>query len=183
MFKNVPLAFNFHDATTEILIMLLGAFLLGIILSYLLFGCDHESEVRSSLRPREDADDIARHMSPLPPSAPIEAVVAAVSTPTHQTPSQIVHTHTPQKREDDLKIIEGIGPKIEELLKNSGITSWDQLGKTSASHLKSILDKSGPRFQMHDPSTWPDQAALASEGKWEELKKFQEILIGGSTHR
>ena len=80
---------------------------------------------------------------------------------------------------DDLKIIEGVGPKIETLLKDGGINTWAELAAASVDRLKEILDAAGPRYQIHDPSTWPAQAKFAAEGKWEELKDYQEMLMGG----
>lgn len=77
---------------------------------------------------------------------------------------------------DDLKIIEGVGPKIETLLKDGGINTWAELAAASVDRLKEILDAAGPRYQIHDPSTWPAQAKFAAEGKWEELKDYQEML-------
>jgi large subunit ribosomal protein L27 len=80
---------------------------------------------------------------------------------------------------DDLKIVEGIGPKIEQLLKEGGINTWAELSVADVDRLKEILDAAGPRYQIHDPSTWPAQAKFASEGKFEELKEYQEMLTGG----
>lgn len=80
---------------------------------------------------------------------------------------------------DDLKIVEGVGPKIETLLKEGGISTWAELAAASEERLKEILDAAGPRYQIHDPSTWPAQAKFAAEGKWDELKEYQEVLIGG----
>lgn len=82
-------------------------------------------------------------------------------------------------KKDDLKIVEGIGPKIEELFNNAGIYSFDDLANTDPERLKEILDAGGSRFQMHDPSTWPEQSALARDGKWDELKKWQDDLNKG----
>lgn len=82
-------------------------------------------------------------------------------------------------QKDDLKIVEGIGPKIEELFNKAGIYSFAELATTASDRLKEILEAGGPRFQMHDPATWPDQAALARDGKWEELKKWQDDLNKG----
>lgn len=81
--------------------------------------------------------------------------------------------------EDDLQIIEGIGPKIEELLKTHNVKTWSELAQSSIESLRAILQKGGERFQMHDPSTWPDQAALAVEGKWSDLEEYQTLLPGG----
>jgi subtilisin-like proprotein convertase family protein len=82
---------------------------------------------------------------------------------------------------DDLKIVEGIGPKIEQLLNNAGIWSFAGLAVTPADTVKSILVNAGDRFKMHDPTTWGHQAALAAQGKWEELKTLQEELVAGKS--
>lgn len=82
-------------------------------------------------------------------------------------------------KKDDLKIVEGIGPKIEELFNNAGIYTFAQLASTSIDKMKSILDDAGPRFQIHDPSTWAEQSALARDGRWDELKKWQDELYKG----
>lgn len=80
---------------------------------------------------------------------------------------------------DDLKIVEGIGPKIETLLKEGGINTWDDLANAPVERIKEILDAAGPRYQIHDPSSWPAQAKFAANGQWDELKEYQEMLIGG----
>ena len=80
---------------------------------------------------------------------------------------------------DDLKIIEGVGPKIETLLKEGGINTWAELAEAPVERLKEILDAAGPRYQIHDPSTWPAQSKFAAEGKWDELKEYQDMLLGG----
>ncbi len=89
--------------------------------------------------------------------------------------------HAAAVQSDDLKKIEGIGPKIEQLLKDAGIQSYAQLAGASVDKLKDILGKAGSRYQVHDPSTWPKQAQLAAEGKWKELEEYQSVLSGGRT--
>jgi hypothetical protein len=81
--------------------------------------------------------------------------------------------------ESDLKIVEGIGPKIEELLKANGVTNWHALANTPIDRLKAILQSGGERFQMHEPSSWPDQIALALENRWDELMEYQTLMPGG----
>lgn len=80
---------------------------------------------------------------------------------------------------DDLQVIEGIGPKIEQILNDAGIYSWQSLAQSSQETLRHIIGKSGKRFQMHDPSTWPKQAYLADTGKWDELRQWQDVLDRG----
>ena len=80
---------------------------------------------------------------------------------------------------EDLKIIEGIGPKIEELLKTAGINNWTALAEAETDLLHDILEAAGPSFRIHDPSTWPTQARLAINGEWGVLKEYQAELFGG----
>ncbi len=80
---------------------------------------------------------------------------------------------------DDLKKIEGIGPKIAELLNAAGIQSYADLAGTDIDKIKEVLDEAGSRYKMHDPTTWPEQAQMAADGKWDELKELQENLKGG----
>ncbi|WP_395073692.1 hypothetical protein [Flavobacterium sp.] len=82
-------------------------------------------------------------------------------------------------KEDDLKIVEGIGPKIEELFHNAGIKTWKQLSETPLEKLQSVLDNAGSRFAMHNPSTWAKQCLYAYQGKWKELKEWQKTLNSG----
>ena len=89
------------------------------------------------------------------------------------------HEPASSGKADDLTKIEGIGPKISELLKNDGIASFADLAAAEEARLQKILDDAGSRYQMHEPDTWPEQAQLAADGKWDELNKLQEELQGG----
>lgn len=80
---------------------------------------------------------------------------------------------------DDLKLIEGVGPKIADLLINAGIVTFADLAATSAEKVSEILSAAGSNFATHNPTTWADQAALARDGKWDELKELQDRLNGG----
>ena len=80
---------------------------------------------------------------------------------------------------DDLKMVEGIGPKIEGLLKDAGIQTWSDLANADLEKVQGILDEAGPRYRMHDPATWSKQASLAADAKWDELDDYQNHLKGG----
>ena len=80
---------------------------------------------------------------------------------------------------DDLKIIEGIGPKIAQLFNDNGVNTWYQLSKTSIERCQEILNTGGKRYEIHNPGTWPKQSGLAFEGKWKELNDLQDYLDGG----
>ncbi len=78
---------------------------------------------------------------------------------------------------DNLKRIEGIGPKISGVLQEAGIKTFAQLAETEVSRLQAILDDAGIRLAY--PETWPEQAALAAAGDWDALTALQDQLKGG----
>jgi large subunit ribosomal protein L21 len=80
---------------------------------------------------------------------------------------------------DDLVRIEGIGPKINELMVGAGITTFAQLAATPVERLREILAAAGPHFATHDPATWPEQAALAAKGDWAAFKALTDELVAG----
>lgn len=83
---------------------------------------------------------------------------------------------TKSAKKDDLKKIEGIGPKIAETLNAAGINSFAELAASTPEKISEIIE--GVRGN-HVTDTWPKQAELAAEGKWDELKKWQDELDGG----
>jgi large subunit ribosomal protein L17 len=80
---------------------------------------------------------------------------------------------------DDLTKIEGIGPKMAEVFTEAGLASFQALSEKTAEELKAILDAAEGNFAAHDPGTWPEQAKMAAEGKWDDLKVWQDELDGG----
>lgn len=75
---------------------------------------------------------------------------------------------------DDLTLIDGVGPKIAGLLADAGIDTWRTLADADTERLEAVLAEAGPRYRMHDPSQWPDQAALLADGRWQEFKDLKE---------
>lgn len=80
---------------------------------------------------------------------------------------------------NDLKVVEGIGPKIEGLFKAAGINNWAELAATSEARMREILTEAGDRYRLADPGSWAQQAGLAAEGRWDELNALQKELKGG----
>ena len=78
---------------------------------------------------------------------------------------------------DDLKVIEGIGPKIESVLNAAGIHSYSQLAKLDAGRISGILSEGGIRLAF--PESWPEQASLAAEGAMDKLRILQDQLKAG----
>lgn len=83
------------------------------------------------------------------------------------------------KSENDFTAIEGIGPKINDLIHADGITSFHALADTRPETLQKTLDNAGSRYKMANPGTWPDQANLAANNRWPALKALQDVLVGG----
>jgi large subunit ribosomal protein L21 len=105
-------------------------------------------------------------------SAP--SVAAFVAAPAAAPVAKAAPAKKAAKVGDDLVIIEGIGPKIDGLFKDAGITTFAQLADTSVEKMKEILTAAGPRYAIHNPTTWAEQAAMARDGKMAELKTWQE---------
>lgn len=80
---------------------------------------------------------------------------------------------------DDLTRIEGIGPKIADVLAKNGVKTFAALAALAPDAITAMLKASGGRFRMAKPESWPQQAALAAAGKWDEFKKLTDELVGG----
>lgn len=91
--------------------------------------------------------------------------------------AEAIHERDPDP--DDLQKIEGVGPKIAELLNIGGIYTYVELAATPVERLRDILAGGGDRFRVHDPTTWPDQARLAAEARWDDLAALQDDLDAG----
>lgn len=83
------------------------------------------------------------------------------------------------KQADDLTVIEGIGPKINDLFKENGVKTFAQLAQQTVPQMRAILDKGGARYRMANPATWAQQAGLAANNQWAALKALQDKLSGG----
>ena len=84
---------------------------------------------------------------------------------------------TQKETPDNLKRIEGIGPRSAQVLEEAGVTTFEQLSGMDPDSIQGILREAGVRVPY--PDTWPEQAALAAVGKWDELGRLQDTLQGG----
>jgi predicted flap endonuclease-1-like 5' DNA nuclease len=80
---------------------------------------------------------------------------------------------------DDLKVVEGIGPKVEDVLHKAGIYTWAQLSQTPSEVLRATLVAAGPNFKILDPTTWPEQGELLARGEWQTFKDLTDRLTAG----
>ena len=160
-------------AIIEIVAVLILAALLGYILSKLI--------ARSRLRLlQEELElkriDLAHSRSVITEQPALKKPAAPKITKMNEIVVTEPNTTTP----DDLKIIEGIGPKIEEILNKHDIYTFAALAETSPIRIVSMLRSAGPRYQIHDPSSWPKQASLAKQGRWQSLEDYKIHIISGN---
>jgi large subunit ribosomal protein L27 len=115
------------------------------------------------------------------PIVEVDVAVAEAPVATEKTVKKEAKVEAPAvaAEGDDLKKIEGVGPKIAEIFNAAGINTYAELAATSVDKLSEILAEAGSRYASKNPGTWPEQAKLAAEGNWEVLKDLQEKLKGG----
>jgi large subunit ribosomal protein L27 len=115
------------------------------------------------------------------PVVDVDVAVAEAPAVTEKPAKKEVKTEKPvaETEGDDLKRIEGIGPKIAEIFNAAGISTYADLAATPVEKLSEILAEAGSRYASKNPATWPEQAKLAAEGNWDVLKDLQEKLKGG----
>ena len=106
-----------------------------------------------------------KHAATAPPEPDLEAGAAVLGE---------------KVRLNDLTVVEGIGPKIADMLHTRGdIKTWWALHNADVELLRTLLAAAGPRFQIHDPSSWPQQAGLLAHGQWQEFKMLIDGRKGG----
>jgi predicted flap endonuclease-1-like 5' DNA nuclease len=125
----------------------------------------------------EQADAAARNAAKR--VAELEAEVQRLRTPAAIDLAAARAAGFELKGADDLEVIEGIGPKIAELLYAAGVKTFAQLASTTPARIQTVLDAAGANFKLADPGTWPDQADLAARNRWAALKAMQDGLTAG----
>ena len=133
---------------------------------------DPEAEKQKSEKQtaaKQDSDTASGTKKPAAKKAEAKKPAAKKSTAKKNT----------KEKSDDLKKIEGIGPKIAGLLNEAGINTFAELAKATEKQLADVLQEAGARFRLAKHDTWSEQAQLAADGKMDELKKMQDSLKGG----
>ena len=136
---------------------------------------DHNDSHQKDSQPQDNASLSSQERKrTLIPHAPQRVASSVDNSPGgHQDPDPSLME---QSLDDNLQVIEGIGPRMESVLDENGIHSWQQLSQYKGTAIKVILDKYGSKYTMINPKHWPAQAALAAEGKWEELIAYQKSI-------
>ena len=189
MFDLNPL--NNPDAWWQHVLMLVVAGIIGYIIGYrsrrgLIVELEDELAGLDAQLHDCQRNTIAAPVAAIPvavdkpaPPAVTEAPIVVAPEPMDAIVAPVADLPVAPPKHDNLKLVEGIGPKIEELLNKEGIVTFRQLSEASYERLTDILRAAGTRFQMHDPESWPQQAEFAADGKWEELKAWQDDLNKG----
>ncbi len=157
--------------------------LIALIIVLLLRNSQEPEDEKSPFEP-DERPDVAPPAEPAAFATPAEPVSEPVSAPEPiatrtETVPLAVEPETPLTP-DNLKKIEGIGPKISGVLNAAGISTFAQLAETTTDRVREILEAEDPRLtRLADPTTWAEQAKLAAAGKWDELGALQDELKGG----
>lgn len=203
MFKqDVTTTYNLEDATYEIAIMLIVSFLLGYLLHYFMTKkstvTEHTDEAAGLLtqlgKTQTELEKTIKEKAEIKKAITIEYSTqidelksklttaradlekCLASKATSHSPRESANRSAGPLIPNDLKIIEGIGPALAKVLNQAGITTFEHLSNNTEESLRGILSNAGSRFKVHDPSTWPEQAKLAANEDWEQLKTYQEKL-------
>jgi predicted flap endonuclease-1-like 5' DNA nuclease len=110
---------------------------------------------------------------------PVEAPAEAPAEATRGGALQLPEIVERQPNSVDLQKVEGIGPKIADMLIANGIYDLGDLAATPVAQLREIMDAAGPRYRIADPTTWPEQAALGAAGDWEAFNALTAQLKRG----
>jgi predicted flap endonuclease-1-like 5' DNA nuclease len=188
------------DANTEegknmfgaILATVVGLLLVGVgvvALGWLLWWLWHRREEKAAApaieikpeAPAVEAEALAAEVEAEERTVEVKALAVEVeSAPDVEVEAPTVVEMPTPPAPDDLKRIEGIGPKISSVLNAAGITTFAQLADTDVDRLRQILEEADPRLlRLADPTTWPDQASLAAAGQWDALDALRKDLKGG----
>ena len=114
---------------------------------------------------------------PAETKAPAKKAAPKKEAPKKEAPKKAA----PKKaaKADDLKKIEGIGPKSAEAFVAAGVDTFAKLAKMKPEAISEILVEASSNMAHLNTETWPKQAQLAADGKWDELQKWQDELDGG----
>jgi predicted flap endonuclease-1-like 5' DNA nuclease len=81
-------------------------------------------------------------------------------------------------KDDELEIIEGIGPKMATALKAAGIDTFTKLAAATETELQSAIERAGMSFAPSIP-TWARQAQYLVDGDWEGFQEYVKRLTAG----
>jgi large subunit ribosomal protein L27 len=90
--------------------------------------------------------------------APVEVEKPKTKAEPAQTEKIAAEVETEVAEADDLKKIEGVGPKLAEVMNAAGINTYAELAASSVEKMNEILAEAGSRYASKDPAPWIEQA-------------------------
>ncbi len=132
----------------------------------------------------EAAPEVVEEVAPVVEETPatpevVEEVAVAAEAPVVEEKKEKAPAKKEKAKADDLTKVEGVGPKAAEALVNAGLESFAKLAEADSDKIKEILTEASSRMAHLDPTSWPKQAQMAADGKWDELKEWQDNVKGG----
>jgi len=115
---------------------------------------------------------------PAPAAEEIKVSTSEAAEATPPAPDPNLPKNANPDKPDDLKIIEGIGPKMEKALQAAGISTFAMLAGASETQIRAAITAAGMRFAPSVP-TWAEQASYAANGDFVGLEAYQKTLVGG----
>lgn len=144
-----------------------AAFLIGFVTGVLVRSVVARRQIAAARAAGDRAPDAAP--DGLPEPRPDTSDQQPDTATAHRLPAAEAVLGHPVEQ-DDLTAIEGLVPGVDELCWGIGIVTWRDLAETEVSLLRTMLDDAGPRYQVYDPTTWPEQAMMLADGRWDELR-------------
>lgn len=147
---------------------------------------DSESEVEAEpaiepeIEPEPEAEPVveAGPVAEIEPETDAETDAEAVAGAAVVAEAESVAREAAQQEPQDLKRIEGIGPKIDAALKAQGYATYASVAAATEDELRAAIKAEGVRFAP-SASSWARQAQLLADGDEDGLKEFQDYLVGG----
>jgi predicted flap endonuclease-1-like 5' DNA nuclease len=96
---------------------------------------------------------------------------AAKAATTSKTKAKSADAAPKAAKPDDLTKLSGIGPRMEVILNDGQVTTYDQLAHANAKDLRLIV-AAGGALPPSSLKSWPTQAAYAIKGDWDGLNTY-----------
>ncbi|MAU16244.1 MAG: 30S ribosomal protein S2 [Muricauda sp.] len=145
-------------------------------------GLEERKSEKNNGKDKEEAKAAKTEEAPKKEEKAVEEKPAKEAEAAAPIKEEKVAEKKPAKKEakpEDLTKIEGIGPKAAEALAANGVGTYAELAASDAEKIKEILTEASSTLAHLDPTSWPKQAKMAADGKWDELKEWQDNVKGG----
>ncbi len=107
----------------------------------------------------------------IPKTGPGIAEDGPIAPPSEEINVGTIKDEEQLEKYDDLTVIEGIGPAMQEILIEHGIHSYAKLATADPALLRDMLADLGLKYI--NPDSWPEQARMAAAGKWDQLEEVK----------